>query len=130
MEEKEMFRMIKSLIERQSYDEAYEKITEGMKEQPDGAIWHNFLGILYEKQGKRSEGMKHFRAAWALEPAFLPARWNMELYGGCHMMKRLCAYLEEDCPKEEPAGQSYRVVYDEKGVGSFEPLERIRREKR
>lgn len=72
---------VRRMIEDGRYDNAYGIITEGMKAEPDSAAWHNLLGILYEKQGNHTGGMKHFRAAWALEPTFLPASRNMDMYG-------------------------------------------------
>lgn len=95
--EKEICLTIRTLIEQEQYKEAYEVIVDHMKLAPDDAPWHNFLGILYEKQGDHVGGMKHFRAAWALDPAYLPARWNMDLYGGFQQGKKTCAYLEEEC---------------------------------
>ncbi len=92
---------IKMLMEQGKYRDAYEAIVENMKLAPDDAPWHNLLGILYEKQGDHVGGMKHFRASWALDPAYLPARWNMDLYGGFEQGRKSCAYIKEDCQYEK-----------------------------
>lgn len=41
--------------------------------------------------------MKHFRAAYALEPTYVPAWYNMEQYAQMYSTGK-CAFTEEDCP--------------------------------
>ena len=112
MEKREICLTIKTLIEQGQYERAYELIVDHMKLAPDDASWHNLLGILYEEQGNHGGGMKHFRAAWALDAAYLPARWNMELYGGFEKGGKTCAYLAEECQygQREKGGRGYEAV--------------------
>ena len=49
-----------------------------MAENPHCAIPHNLMGILLEKEANHVLAMKHFRAAYALDPTYIPARYNME----------------------------------------------------
>ena len=51
-----------------------------MAENPHCAIPHNLMGILLEKESNHVLAMKHFRAAYALDPTYVPARYNMEQY--------------------------------------------------
>ena len=75
---------------------------------------HNLLGLLLEKRGDHLLAMKHFRAAWALEPTYVPARHNLDLFG-TFFSTGYCAYDESDCPTERPSPLAF--VYGENGVG-------------
>jgi hypothetical protein len=81
-----------------------------MKNSPHAPEPHNLLGMLLENQGDHLLAMKHFRAAWALEPTYLPARYNLEVYG-TFFSKGAGAYDEEDCPVLEEKN-NYMVEYD------------------
>ena len=65
---------VRSLIHDYHIEESREKNCEAMKDSPDAAEPHNLSGILMEIQGCHISAMKHFRAAWSLDPTFLPAR--------------------------------------------------------
>ena len=106
---------VRDLIETGNVKDAKNLITDAMKENPDSGVPHNLLGILEEYRGNHILAMKHFRAAWALEPTLLPARWNMNEYGEWKKVHH-CAYTEEDVP-EETGQPMYKTVYDEKGIG-------------
>lgn len=56
--------------------------------------------------------MKHFRAAWALDPTYLPARQNMDSFYPSDKW----AYNESDCPQEKK-NDKYKVEYDTHGIG-------------
>jgi hypothetical protein len=72
---------------------------EAMSHYPHAPQPHNLLGVLLEKQGNHLLAMRHFRAAWALEPAYLPARHNLDKYGTFSSAGRI-AYDESDCLAE------------------------------
>lgn len=112
---KELCLRVKEEIEKKNYENAYQSIADGMRDYPDSGVPHNLMGIWEEQKQNHVGAMKHFRAAWALEPTFLPARWNMEMYGGGNK-KKICAYVEEDVPEEQDKPK-YKCVYDEKGIG-------------
>lgn len=103
---------VRDEIEHGTYEKAYELAKKSMSEYPNSGIPHNLIGILEECRNNHISAMKHFRAAWALDPTFLPARWNLELYGGLNKGTK-CAYVEEDVPKEQNQ-PGYKHVYDEK----------------
>ena len=75
--------------------------TEAMGRCPHAPQPHNLLGVLLEKQGDHLLAMKHFRAAWALEPTYAPARQNLDYFGTFYAAGH-CAYDESDCPAERP----------------------------
>ena len=104
----------KSLIVQHEYKECEKKLGEAMLQNPHSAIPHNLMGILMEKERNHVLAMKHFRAAYALDPTYIPARYNMEQYGNMLPSER-CAYTEEDCPVQNDP--QFKVVYDEHHVG-------------
>jgi len=71
----------KRLIVQHEYKECEKKLGEAMLRNPHSAIPHNLMGILMEKENNHVLAMKHFRAAYALDPTYIPARYNMEQYG-------------------------------------------------
>lgn len=96
---KELSLQVKQEIEKGNYEAAYRTVTDAMRDYPDSGIPHNLLGILEEHKSDHAGAMKHFRAAWALEPTLLSARWNLELYGEIRRAAS-CAYMDEDVPQE------------------------------
>jgi Flp pilus assembly protein TadD len=72
---------IKEMIQNQYYQECEALISSLMLNHPHEAFPHNLMGILLEKQGKHEEAMRHFRAAYALDPQYEPAEKNMENFG-------------------------------------------------
>ena len=79
------------------------------------------LALCWKKEGDHVGAMKHFRAAYALDPTYIPARQNLEVYGTFYSCGK-CAFDESDCP--EAALSPYVIEYDEKGIGHA-----VRREK-
>lgn len=111
---------VKKELEEYNYDEAREEITEAMKLFPDSAVPHNLMGIWYEKQYCHIEGMKHFRAAWDLDPTFIPARYNMNSFGSFEG-KKICFYLDEEC-ENEIVKPKKKFVFDELGIAHMEEI--------
>ena len=91
---------VRNLVENRHYSECRELITTAMGKYPHAPQPHNLLGLLLEKQNDHPTAMKHFRAAWALDPTYLPVRQNLECYGTFFSRGR-CAYDETDCLKEK-----------------------------
>ncbi|MDD4643360.1 MAG: hypothetical protein PHG99_07685 [Erysipelotrichaceae bacterium] len=60
---------------------------------------HNLLGLLFEKEGNHIMAMKHFRAAYALDPTYLPVRHNLDKFGNFYNSGS-CAFDESDCMQE------------------------------
>ena len=92
---------IRRKVERvENYEASIKKISDAPS--VCSVIWSSVLA------------MKHFRAAYALDPTYIPARYNMEQYGNMCPSGR-CAYTEEDCPVQNDS--QFKVVYDEHHVG-------------
>ena len=69
--------IIKKLKEEQ-YGEAFADIMTMILEFPDFAEPHNLLGIWNELQGNYDLARKHYRAGYALNPAYSPVSNNLE----------------------------------------------------
>ena len=107
-------RRCKELIAREEYKECEKEIGEAMAKDPHSAIPHNLMGILMEKKRNHVLAMRHFRAAYGLDPTYIPARYNMEQFGEMHPSGKW-AYSEEDCPFQNDS--QFKIVYDERHVG-------------
>lgn len=103
----------KNLILSGDYTACEQLLCTAMGQYPHSAQPHNLIGILLEKEGEHSAAMKHFRAAWALDPTYLPARKNLEKFG-TFFSRGECAYDESDIKEEESA---YVMEYDSCGIG-------------
>jgi len=87
---------IKRLVESGEINQASELIQQAMADFPDSPVPHNLLGIVLERKGDHYTAMRHFRAAWSLEPSYLPAKHNLEVFGQ-YKITGTCAYHETDC---------------------------------
>jgi len=93
-----------------------------ISEYPHAPEPHNLFGLILEKEGEHLLAMKHFRAAWALDPTYLPAKYNLENFGAL-VQERRGAFDESDCPPLIEKTE-YQVEYDNNGLGRI-----IRKEK-
>ncbi|MEA5026997.1 MAG: hypothetical protein VB012_04980 [Erysipelotrichaceae bacterium] len=107
---------IQSLITCGNYIESEQLIREALMKYPHAAEPQNLFGILLENTGDHPAAMKHFRAAWALDPTFLPARYNMNQYADLTLKKHRDAYFAEDCDNHDDK-TLYKLEYDENGIG-------------
>ena len=74
-------------------------IYEIMGKFPHSPQPHNLLGLLFEKEGNHIMAMKHFRAAYSLDPSYLPVRHNLDKFGTFYSSGS-CAFVESDCKEE------------------------------
>ena len=89
-----------------------------MAAAPHDAQPHNLMGIIAESRNDHVQAMKHFRAAWALDPTYRPARINMERYGSFSGQMPRPVYDETECaPDPAESRPAYRIEYDAKGIG-------------
>lgn len=72
---------VRELMAQGSFKECETLIAAAMGRHPHSPQPHNLFGILFEKMGNRPMALKHFQAARALDPAYLPARRNLERFG-------------------------------------------------
>lgn len=95
--EKTWCKLIRTLVQKNELDRAKRETAILMGEYPHAPQPHNFMGIILEKENCHIEAMKHFRAAWALDPTYMPARYNMNQYMDITAHFHPIAYEEEDC---------------------------------
>lgn len=104
----------RDMIEQKNFEKCEREIAMAMAADPHSAIPHNLMGILLEKQQNHILAMKHFRAAYGLDPTYIPVRYNMEQYGALQPSGK-CAYKEEDCPVQNDP--QFEMVYDKHHTG-------------
>ena len=114
-ERQELCDRARALIKNWEFDECWTLLCDAMGRYPNLPEPNNLLGILLEKQGSHVLAMKHFRAAWALDPTYRPARQNIERYGSFFSVEAV-AFDESDCPPDPLEGR-IEVSYDARGVG-------------
>jgi len=105
---------IRVLMEQHGYRQCENILRHALGTYPHDPQPHNLLGVLLEKEGQHLLALRHFRAACALDPTYLPARQNLECYGTFFSHGR-CAYDENDCPQLE--NNSSTIEYDTHGIG-------------
>lgn len=104
---------VRSLVIDGEYDRCSRVICEAMEHYPHDPEPHNLMGILLEHMGDHSRAMKHFRAAWALDPTYRPASQNLNNYGTFYS-NGTCAYDESGCEDE---AAFCTMHYNDYGVG-------------
>ena len=104
----------RDMVRRRNFVECIDMLRKAMAEYPSAPQPHNLLGIVLEKSGNHLDAMKHFRAAWALDPTYAPAGQNLSNYG-TFCSRGAVAYDECDCP--ELQSPSCTIEYDAQGVG-------------
>lgn len=102
------------LILQTKFKQCQREIEIAMAKNPHCAVPHNLMGILMEKELNHTLAMKHFRAAYALDPTYIPARYNMEQYGQMHPTGKY-AFTQEDCfVGNDP---QFELIYDKHHIG-------------
>lgn len=112
----ELCNKVREFIGQKKYHESEYLIKNAMAKFPHAPQPHNLMGIQLESRCDHIAAMKHFRAAWALDPTYLPARININQFADIFCKNRKYAYAEEDCPKEQER-DLYKTEYNENGIG-------------
>lgn len=92
---------LRTLYHSGDWKRCEEAILKAMHQYPHAAEPHNLMGILLERLGEHGLAMRHFRAAWALDPNFLPASENLEHFGAFSHSGGI-AFSIDDCPEAVP----------------------------
>jgi Tfp pilus assembly protein PilF len=106
---------IRQLVEQNKYEIAEVLIKEAMGKYPDAPEPHNLMGLVLEAKRDHLTAMRHFRAAYALDPTYLPAQNNLDHYG-TFFSRGARAYDESDCPQKKKV-DPYQVEYNIRGIG-------------
>ena len=97
---KELCSTVRTNVNKGEYDQCIDLICNAMCIYPSAPQPHNLLGIILEKSGDHLTAMKHFRAAWALDPSYRPAAQNLSTYG-TFFSNGMSAFDESDCPDKK-----------------------------
>lgn len=109
---------IRALVAQRHFSEAEDEAAHAMAAAPHDAQPHNLMGIIAESRNDHVQAMKHFRAAWALDPTYRPARINMERYGSFSGQMPRPVYDETECATSSAENRpAYRIEYDKHGIG-------------
>lgn len=108
--------LIRTLVSEGNYSECVNPICQAMVQFPHAPHPHNLLGIVLERQGDHVSAMKHFRAAWALDPTYSPANQNLEIYGTFYSVGKV-AFDESDVSPVRQGGVA--IAYEKKDAGNF-----------
>lgn len=105
----------RSMVKNGDYEECDKFLRDSIGKYPHAAEIQNLFGVLLKKQGNHVDAMKHFRASWALDPTYLPSRYNLDQYTSFYP-RGVLAYDESDCP-EVIQEKQYELKNDEDSVG-------------
>lgn len=119
---KELCETVRAYSDLQDFEACVSLIAHAMEEHPSAPEPHNLLGIVLEREGRHAEAMRHFRAAYALDPSYRPARQNLEHYGTFYAPGG-CAFDQVDCPEERDPG--YEITYDTHGIGHVQRRKKL-----
>ena len=109
---------IRALVAQRHFSQAEDEAARAMAAAPHDAQPHNLMGIIAESRNDHVQAMKHFRAAWALDPTYRPARINMERYGSFSGQMPRPVYDETECePCPAQSRLACRIEYDKHGIG-------------
>lgn len=87
---------VKDLILQKRFSECEAILAAAMFEHPHDAVPHNLMGLLLEREGCHVKAMQHFRAAYALDPTYRPASWNLDCFDNFFRVTAP-AYQASDC---------------------------------
>lgn len=107
---------VRAFVTEGAYEACIEPICKAMERHPHAPQPHNLLGIILEKLGDHLTAMKHFRAAWALDPTYEPANHNLSTYGTFRSMGS-CAFDESDLPSAAPGNRDRKKLPGSNGQG-------------
>lgn len=99
----ELVKRIKTMTETGCWEGAVHDIALHMGKFPHSPIPHNLMGIILEYEGEHANAMKHFRAAFDLDPTYRPAKENMNSYSQCGCQYK-AIFEEKDC-------ENSKVIY-------------------
>lgn len=78
IEQAEQLEFIIELIKRRSWETAEDQLANWFKEEPESAVIQHLYGVICECRGEKDKAIKHYRAAYALDPSFEYASLNLE----------------------------------------------------
>ncbi len=75
----ELCHLIRTLTRKGEYEKCERLVAQAMGRYPHAPQPHNLMGVLFELQKNHIAAIKHLKAAWALDPTYIPARHNLAI---------------------------------------------------
>lgn len=122
----ELCNSVRHLVNNERYEESIKIICEAMKKYPHAPQPHNLLGIVLEKKDDHLTAMKHFRAALALDPTYIPTSHNLNVYGTFFSDGRI-AFDETDLKTETNSDSA--IIRFANGIGRVESKTKVEYDK-
>ena len=113
IEMNELCSSVKTFVIAEDYGAGMELVCKSMSRYPHSAELQNLLGIVLEKTGNHPMAMRHFQAALALDPEYLPAKHNLYVYG-TFFTRGNCAFDNSDVTLETSG--DIEILYDRKNT--------------
>lgn len=93
IEQADQLEIIIEMIKRNHWETAENELSIWFKEEPESAVIQHLYGVICECKGERDKAVKHYRAAYALDPSFEYASLNLErLVGGLSIRRASTIY--------------------------------------
>ncbi|MGL4345835.1 MAG: hypothetical protein ACRCTE_11605 [Cellulosilyticaceae bacterium] len=108
-------------INQQQFDRAREMVMQAMILDSGAPQPHNLLGILAEYESDRQLAARHYRAAMALEPTYLPAQNNLARVTSSNGFITKPRDFGEQAVAFESA---YEVEFDSQNIGHIKKKKR------
>ena len=86
---------VRQLARNGEYSECEKLIADAMGKHPHAPQPHNLMGVVLELRAEHAGAVKHFRAAWSLDPTYIPARHNLDNFASFFAVDGF-AFDEED----------------------------------
>lgn len=77
----ELCQEVHRLVTNREYEKAKALAEQAMAAYPNAPQPHNLLGIVLEKMQCHALAMRHFRAAYALDPGYGPVGKSLDTFG-------------------------------------------------
>jgi tetratricopeptide (TPR) repeat protein len=100
-DERPRLALANALIESEQFAEAEQALTDTLRALPSSGRAHYFLGLTYQRQGRRAEALRELQAALALKPLL-----------GANTIHRMVAALAQDEQDLDAAGVALEARVD------------------
>jgi len=88
---------VRQLVRKGRIKECWKLVVDAMSKYPHAPQPHNLMGVIFEMGNDHTAAMKHFRAAWSLDPTYTPAQHNLNNLASFSFVGKY-AFDESDLP--------------------------------
>ena len=95
MRKQEIIHEIEECIINRQYAQGRRLAEQAIVQMPKAPVFYNLMGVLLEKEYHHVQAVNYFRNAYELNPAYEPARYNLERYGIFYPISN-CMYSNDE----------------------------------